>query len=93
MTAALRDLYTLEEVEDLGAGRIGTLATLDDVRHEIADALGDHADDFDIDAIAADCYTPAAYVDDDGTRYSDAFFVQVVDSCDFLESVKRHDIS
>lgn len=93
MTATLRDLCTFEEVEDLGANRIGTLTTLDDVRREIADALGEYADDFDIDAIAADCYAFAAYVDDDGTQYSDAFFVQVVDSCDFWEIVKRHDIS
>lgn len=93
MTATLRDLYTFEEVEDFGAGRVGTLATLDDVRREIADALGEYADGFDIDAIVADCYAFAAYVDDDGTQYDKAFFVQVVDSCDFWESVERHDIS
>ena len=92
MTAKLRDLYTFEEVEDPSTGRIGTLTDLDDVRRVIADALGDDADDFDVDAIAADCYALAAYVDDDGTQHDSAFFVQVVGSCDFWESAERHSI-
>ena len=90
MTTTLRDLYTFEEVDDFEAGRIGTLTDLDDVRREIADALGEHADKFDVDAIAADCYTLAAFVDDDGTQYGEAFFVQVVDTCDFWESAELH---
>lgn len=90
MTITLRDLYTFEEVEDLGADRVGTLTDLDDVRREIANALGEHADEFDVDAIAADCYALAAYVDDDGTQYDNAFFVQVVDACDFWDSAERH---
>ncbi len=92
MTAKLRDLHTFEEVEDLSTGRIGTLTDLDDVRREIADALGDDADDFGVDAIAADCYALAAYVDDDGTQHGRAFFVQIVDVCDFWESAERHSI-
>lgn len=90
MTITLRDLYTFEEVDDFGAGRIGTLTDLDDVRREIAAGLGEHADEFDVDAIAADCYTLAAFVDDDGTQYGEAFFVQVVDTCDFWESAELH---
>lgn len=92
MTITLRDLYTFEEVDDFRAGRIGALTTIDDVRREIADALGEHADDFDVDAIAADCYTLAAFVDDDGTQYGDAFFAQVVDARGFWESAESHDI-
>lgn len=93
MTITLRDLYTFEEVDDFGSNRKGILRTWVDVCEEVIETLGDYADDFNVDAIAADCYTLAAFVDNDGTQYGDAFFAQVVDARGFWESVESHDIS
>lgn len=90
----LRAVDNFEEVYDIGENREsrkgGSLTTLNDVLNEIADALGEYADDFDIDGIAAECYTLAAYIADDGTQLGNAKFVQFVDDLEFWESVKRH---
>lgn len=93
MTITARNVDTLEKVTDHRPESAPTLAYWRDVRREITDALGEHADSYDIDAIAADCYTLAALISDDGIKYGNPFFVQVVDTCEFWESAKRHDIS
>lgn len=90
----LRSLDTLEEVNEYGKNRESrkgdSLTTWDDVLNEIADALGEYADDFDIEGIAADCYTLAAYIADDGVQLGNAKFVQIVNEYEFWKSVERH---
>lgn len=90
----LRALDNFEEVYNVGKNREsrkgGSLTTWNDVMNEISDALGEYADDFDIDGIAAECYTLAAYIADDGTQLGNAMYVQLVDDLEFWESVKRH---
>ena len=61
-----------------------TLETLAAVRDEIVGILGEYADDYDIDAIAADCFTyrPAARQ-----------FFQTATEDEFWASVAKHDTS
>lgn len=86
----LINLDTGEEVTDFGANRKGVLRTWYDACDEVAEALGDYADEHNIDWIVGDCYACAAYIDESGTQHGLRMYVKVVDDVEFWESAERH---
>ena len=80
-------------VADHRADSADLLRSAYEVVEEVADALGDFAGEFDLAAIADEAYTLAVPVDESGHVDGAPRYVCAVDSCDFWESVERHDIS
>ncbi|MDO4842037.1 MAG: hypothetical protein Q3982_05105 [Phoenicibacter congonensis] len=86
----LINLDTGEEVTDFGANRKGTLQIWDDACDEVAEALGDCSDEYNLDWIVGDCFARAAYIDENGTQHGLSMYVRVVDDVKFWESVELH---
>ena len=67
--------------------------TIDDViNYEIAPALGDFVDDYDIDAIAAEAFEYVVDLDEDGVQHDNGYFIKR-DGVDFWAIAQKHDIS
>lgn len=67
--------------------------TIDDViNYEIAPALGDFVDDYDIDAIAAEAFEYVVDLDEDGVQHGNGYFIER-EGVDFWAIAKKHDIS
>lgn len=67
--------------------------TIDDViNYEIAPALGDFVDDYDIDAIASDAFEYVVDLDEDGVQHGNGYFIER-EGVDFWAIAQKHDIS
>ena len=67
--------------------------TIDDViNYQIAPALGDFVDDYDIDAIAAEAFEYVVDLDEDGVQHGNGYFIER-DGVVFWAIAQKHDIS
>lgn len=67
--------------------------TIDDViNYEIAPALGDFVDDYDIDAIAAEAFEYVVDLDEDGVQHGNGYFIER-EGADLWAIAQKHDIS
>lgn len=71
-----------------------TYTTKDDaIEQYVVPALGDYADDHDLDAIFDDCFEYNQAIDEDGVEHlNSSGFRLTADEAAFWESVQRHDI-
>lgn len=67
-------------------------ATMNDaVAHEVIPALGELTDQYDLDAIAAECITQRHHENDRGQTVGNVWFELSVTTDEFWASVARHE--